>query len=1157
MNKAIGKTLVAGAGLSGIRSALDLAETGYKVLLIDKSDHIGGLLCQLDYQFPTSKCGYCRMLPMFDRDSSSQYCLRKGLFHENIEILLSTQLMSVQGETGDLKVTLKQNLSLIDPSLCTGCGECERVCPVFADDPFNEGLTKRKAVCLPSPHSFSNTYTIDYTACTRCGECEKICPTEAIKFIDQERGKFRVLVVDDEKIVRDSMKEWLREEGFFVSTADSGQKALELMDDRPFNMMLTDIKMPGMDGVELLTKAKEKNDDLCVIMMTAYAAVDSAVDAMKQGALDYLTKPFDPDVLISMALKVYHEFEIAEARVEQVDALILSGGAQFFKPNLGKNPYGYGVLPGVVTGMEFERLISGTGPGPNLSIGRLTHPKTGKLVRKIAWFQCVGSRDAQSGAEFCSTVCCMISIKEAILAKEKFGQDIETTIFYMDMRTIGKSFDDYKLKAQNEYKVRFVRARIHSLNENFKKDNSDLVARYVDIEGNIHKDDFDLVVLATGQRPNKEMTELAIKNSIETNPWGFIETRPFSMIKTSKEGILSSGSLSGFKDISESVTCASAAALGACKIMHGAGRQTIDSAGMGAADVGAADMNALAILARENPRILTVLCSCGNDLSQTLDFESLKLDLNRIPENQSVEIMDKLCMDEGWETLVDTIQKTNPNRLILGACLPCIQKQRMNKLGKESGLYPSLVETLDIISILKQYQDSQIFQMSQRIKRELKALISKARFKNPVPGERVESNQNALVIGGGIAGITAALSIADCGYHVDLVEKDDVIGGNLLWMDRTVDGLDIQVYLDEKIKELESHSQIMIHKKRRVKSVTQYPGEFVTLFKKDDDPNEPGETIHHGVTILATGGSQAPLEPDADDPRQNELTQKEFEIALQDHKIDPEKLETIVMIQCSGTRDEKRNYCSRVCCIRALKNALFLKSQNPDIQVYILYRDMMSYGFFEKYYSDAKKRGVIFFQYNSANKPVTQRHGDRVLVKTRDILLDMPVEIEADCVIHATGILPDLPKALADQYGAALDTFHFFKEADLKFRPVDSMNYRVFSCGVSLKPCTIEEAVASAEACAIRAIRILSHERLVSGKIVADTRTAICSMCEMCVDTCPYGARFVDSLEEKIVIDPAACQGCGVCAAVCPSGAAVLEGLDTRQMLDAIDMALS
>ncbi len=1155
MNKAIGKTLVAGAGLSGIRSALDLAETGYKVLLIDKSDHIGGLLCQLDYQFPTSKCGYCRMLPMFDRDQSSQHCLRKGLVHENIEILLSTQLISVEGEPGDLTITLKQNPSLIDPALCTGCGECETVCPIFVNDPFNEGLSKRKAVYLPSPQSFSNAYTIDYTACTRCGECEKACPTGAIKFTDQDREKFKILVVDDEKIVRDSTKEWLREEGFSVTTADSGQKALELMDETLFNMMLTDIKMPGMDGVELLAKAKQKNQDLTVVMMTAYAAVDSAVDAMKQGALDYLTKPFDPDVLISMVLKVYHEFEIAEGRVEKVDALILSGGAQFFRPDLGKNPYGYGVLPGVVTSMEFERLISGTGPGlssnPRPETGKLIHPETGRPVRKIAWFQCVGSRDVQEGASFCSSICCMMSIKEAILAREKFGLDVEATIFYMDMRTIGKSFEDYRLKAEKENQVNFVRARIHSLTYDSQKEDSSLMARYVDIQGNTHVDDFDLVVLATGQRPARDMTELAQKNNIEINQWGFIETKPFSMVRSSRPGILSGGSLSGLKDISESVTCASAAALGACKIMHIAGKKTTQASDMDADD---GDITDMSVLARENPRILTVLCSCHNNFPQNLDLEIVQAGLNRIPENESVEIMDNLCMDEGKNELIEMIQKRKPNRLVLGACLPCIQKQRIKEFGKAAGLHPNLVETLDIMSIVNQYKDSQVEPLTRRMIRQLKILISKARFKNPVPVERIESNQNALVIGGGIAGITAALSIADSGYHVDLVEKKDSIGGNLLWMDKTVDDLDIQAYLSEKVKQLESHAHIRVHKKAGIETSEANPGEFVTTIKKED---EALETIFHGVTILATGGSQAKLELNGDDPKKLQLTQKEFEMAVQENKIDPEKLETVAMIQCSGTRDEKQNYCSRVCCIRALKNALFLKEKNPEIQVYILYRDLMSYGFYEEYYTRAKNLGVIFFQYDPADKPVTQIQDGRVLVKTRDLLLDLPVEIEADCVIHATGIVPDLPEALADQYGVSLDTFHFFKEADSKFRPVDSMNYRTFSCGLSLKPCTIEEAVASAEASAIRAIRILSHDHLISGKTVAATHAATCSLCEMCVDTCPYEARFVDRFEEKIVIDPAACQGCGVCATVCPSDSAFLEGFDGRQMLDVIDMVLS
>jgi heterodisulfide reductase subunit A len=389
---------------------------------------------------------------------------------------------------------------------------------------------------------------------------------------------------------------------------------------------------------------------------------------------------------------------------------------------------------------------------------------------------------------------------------------------------------------------------------------------------------------------------------------------------------------------------------------------------------------------------------------------------------------------------------------------------------------------------------------------------------------------------------------------VDLVEKEAVVCGNLRWLDKTLDDLDVQTYLTDKIKQLESHQLVTLHTRTQVKSVVRRPGKFATVLTTQD--NLP-TTVRHGVTILATGGSQAPLELNGNDSGTIELTQKGFELAIQNRSIEPEKLTSVVMIQCSGTRDEPTNYCSRVCCVRSLKNALFLKEKNPDIQVYILYRDMMSDGFFEDDYTTAKKLGVLFFQYDLADKPVIRTVEGRCSVKIRDHLLDMPVEIQADCVVHATGILPDLPQDLAAQYGAALDRFRFFKEADSKFRPVDSMNYRVFACGLSLKPCTIQEGITSAQAAAIRAIQVLAHERLTSGTTVAATRSATCSLCELCVETCPYGARFVDDLEGKILVDPAACQGCGVCGVVCPSNSAFLEGFDGRGMLDVIDMAIS
>ncbi|MBW2410112.1 MAG: response regulator, partial [Deltaproteobacteria bacterium] len=314
MSRKIGTAMVVGAGISGIRAALDLAESGYGVTLIDRSPNIGGVLSQLDYQFPTDRCGMCKMLPLVDRDASSQYCLRKGLFHENIDILLSTELLSVEGEPGHFVVTLRQKPKWVDPERCIGCGKCVEVCPVDIPDVFNEKLVSHKAIYLPVPHNIPNTYIIDTVACTRCGACEEICPTGAVQLSQEERKKFHVLVVDDELIVRDSLKEILEEEGYTVGTAESGPQALEKLAENPYHLMLTDIKMPGMDGVEVLQKAKADYPELTVVMMTAYATVETAVEAMKIGALDYLIKPFEHETLIPMVLRMYEDLEVAQAR---------------------------------------------------------------------------------------------------------------------------------------------------------------------------------------------------------------------------------------------------------------------------------------------------------------------------------------------------------------------------------------------------------------------------------------------------------------------------------------------------------------------------------------------------------------------------------------------------------------------------------------------------------------------------------------------------------------------------------------------------------------------------------------------------------------------------------------------------------------------------
>ena len=1142
MTKKIGTAMVVGAGISGIRTALDLAETGYGVTLIDKAPHIGGVLSQLDYQFPTDHCGMCKMLPLVDRDASSQYCLRKGLFHENIDILLSTELVSVSGEPGNFEVTLRLKPDWVDPQHCIGCGACEGVCPVEVPDDFNKGLTNRKAVYLPVPHAIPNTYVIDTAACTRCGACEPVCPTGAIQLSQEERSKFRILVVDDELIVRDSLKEILGEEGYTVEMAESGPDALEALTRQSYQMMLLDIKMPGMDGVEVLQKAKEMHPDLSVVMMTAYATVETAVEAMKIGALEYLIKPFEPDTLIPMVLRIYEDFELASARKMEVGALVLSGGTAYFDPKDGKNTYGYGTIPNVVTSLEFERMCSGTGPFN----GRMVRPSDGKPIRKIAWIQCVGSRDLQLDSDYCSNICCMYAVKEALLAKHKADGEMEAVIFYMDMRTFGKPFQRYRDQAESIHGVRFERGRIHSIIPNQK--DGDLILGYADASGKRQEEIFDVAVLSVGQRPTPETKSLAEQAGVALNSWGFAQTAPFSLTQTSQDGILVGGSFSGLKDIGESVIQASAAAANASRVIHSTGGGLAVQPSLSSPDPE---------ILSENPRILVALCTCGESLSQVVENDDFTNALLRDSAVNHVECIGQTCTGQGWERLVELIETHKPNRVLIGACLPYLYARKIRELGRQVNLDASLIEVVEIRP-RDLIEGSELKAESSKLKASfplsaLKMGIAKLKRVDPRPAETVKIQQRALIVGGGIAGMTAALTIADHGFPVDLIEQNEQLGGNLCWIQKTLDGHPVQSLLEETVQKVEKQPLINIHTQSRVATTFGQVGNFYSTIENEENGIQ---TLGHGITILSTGGTEASTTSYGHGSSDAVLTQKELEGKLDDESIDPSSLKSVVMIQCVDSREEPRNYCSRVCCANALKQALYLKEQNPDIAVYVLYRDMMSYGFAETYFTQARKAGVFFIQYDKDSKPDVEPIDGRVRVTVDEPIIGKKVNIEADLVVLATGIQPQIPKNLADAFGVDIDPDGFFQEAESKWRPVDALNEGIFACGIAHSPRSIAESIGTAEAAAQRALRILTKERLRSGKVVAKVKDSICSRCERCIDACPYGARIHDLDTDKLLVNAVRCQGCGSCAVACPNSASYLEGFAEEQMLEVIDAAM-
>jgi heterodisulfide reductase subunit A len=409
------------------------------------------------------------------------------------------------------------------------------------------------------------------------------------------------------------------------------------------------------------------------------------------------------------------------------------------------------------------------------------------------------------------------------------------------------------------------------------------------------------------------------------------------------------------------------------------------------------------------------------------------------------------------------------------------------------------------------------------------------------------------VVGGGIAGMSAALAIADNGFKVHLVERTDRLGGNLTWMTRTLEGHSVEALLEEKQQAVQKHPLVDVQLQAQVISSSGDVGQFETIV---EDADGKVQSLRHGTVILATGGNEAATDAYGHGDSTAVVTQKELACRLADGSIDPQGLASVVMIQCVGSREEPRNYCSRVCCATALKHALELRSANPELQIFILYRDVMTYGFLETFYTRARQEGVLFIPYDVAEKPRAAADGSGVTVEVREPLIDRPLQIEADLLVLATGVSPNLPPDLAQLFGAVVDPDGFFQQADAKWRPVDCLKEGVFACGLAHSPRNIPETIATAEAAAQQSLKILTREQLPVARVTARVRHAICSLCERCIDLCPYGARSIDSERGRLEVNPAMCQGCGSCAAACPSGAAVLNAHSEQQMLEEIDVAL-
>jgi len=999
--KKIGAVLVVGGGVAGIQASLDLADSGFRVYLIDQGPSIGGVMAQLDKTFPTNDCSMCILSPKLVATGR----------HPNITILTNAQVTGLKGKAGNFEVKLRKKSRYIIEDKCNGCGVCAQKCPIEVVDMYNEGLGKRSAIYVDYPQAVPLKFMIDREKCIGCGTCYEICKANAIQY-DQE---------DSETTLK-------------------------------------------------------------------------------------------------------------------VGSIILAPGFESFDAKL-KSEYGYGRFANVVTSIEFERILSASGPYGGLVL----RPSDGEIPKKIAFIQCVGSRDFQLGNNYCSAACCMYGMKEAVIAKEHTTSKLDATIFYMDMRSYGKEFDAYRNRAEDEYGIRFVRSRVAGVTEDPKT--ADLHVHYVENE-NPKTEEFDMIVLSTGMQPPKNVEKLAENLGIKLNKYKFCETETFSPMETSKPGIFTCGAFSAPKDIPESVAQASGAAAKAMSIIASE-RGTLTTL---------KEYPTQRDVSKEEPRIGVFVCHCGINIGGVVNVPAVVEYAKTLPNVVYAEANLYTCSQDTQKLIAEKIKQNKLNRVIVASCTPRTHEPLFRETVQEAGLNQYLFEMTNIRDQCSWVHMHEPKEATKKAKDLVRSVVAKAKLMKPLEKPLINITPVALVIGGGVSGMTAALELSRQGFQVHLVEKEKELGGHM----RTIQYLlekedDPKKKLDALVKAVMENDKIQVYTCAEVVDVYGFVGNFKSKIRQQ---NGKEKEVEHGVVIVATGAVEyKPTEYlYGKDPRI--MTQHELEQEIANGKF---RAKNVVMIQCVGARNEERPNCSRICCGQAVKNALKIKESNPETEVYVLYKDLRAYGFKEDYYRDAAMKGVIFVNYDDERKPQVTNENGKLKVTFWEPVIKEEVDVEPDVVVLSAATIPNPGnKHVAEMLKVPLTKDGSFLEAHMKLRPVDFATEGVFLCGMAHSPKYVDESIAQACAAAARATTILSRDKLEMEGIIANVNEDLCSGCRICEYLCPYGAVEMKDKEGKTVAHmiEALCKGCGACGTACPTKAITMGHFTTEEILAQVKAVL-
>lgn len=995
--------LVIGGGIAGIQASLDLADRGIHVYLVEKDATIGGKMSRLDKTFPTNDCSACILSPKM-ADCAG---------HPNISMLTYHEVMNVDGEAGDFKVTVKKKARYVEPDECTGCGDCVLKCPVKTiPDEYEFGLSNRKAIYIPHAQAVPRVALIDADNCRmiqsgKCGICAKTCQKGAINYEDK-----------DEEIVLD------------------------------------------------------------------------------------------------------------------VGSIIAATGFDVWDANIASE-YGYGRFDNVITSMEFERYMCASGA----TDGHIIMPSSGEAPKRIAYVQCCGSRSQKEGwKKYCSSICCMQATKEAMLTREHLP-DVEQDVYFMDIRSYGKEFEDYIHRAEDQYQIGMHRgARVSNIEEdsvtkqvivNYADDNNDGISKV-----------YDLVVLSVALAPPEGSQEFADMLGFELNEYGFCKTSVYEPLETTRKGVFVTGAFAAPKDIPTSVAEASGASAKAGKYI--VGENFVPAAPK--------EYPAEKDVANQEPRIGVWTCHCGSNIAGTVDVKAVTDYAANLPGVVYSTDVVYACAQDALKEITDAISEHNLNRVVVASCTPRTHEPLFREACRDGGLNPYLFNMANIRDQCSWIHMQSPEAATEKSKDLVRMAVAKVALLEPLKGADVPVIQNATVVGGGITGMTAALDLAGQGFVTHLVEKDNELGGFARKFNHKEDGVNVADFLKETIEAVNSNELIQVHTGVSVVDIPGYVGNFTV--KLSD-----GSEFETGAVLLAVGADQyEPTEFNyGNDPKVMTILEVEDKIA--DGSFNGEK---IAFISCVGSRNDDVAYCSRVCCSGSLRNAISIKMANPMADVTYFHKDVRTYGFREELYYLASQLGIRFVRYPHENDLPSY---DGKAVKAFDSTLGEEIEIPVDTVVLAAGMAPNREgkEELAKMVKVPISKDGFFFEAHQKLRPVDFATEGVFVAGTAHWPKFMDECMAQASGAASRMITIISKDKRVSEGIVASVNIERCDGCGVCEGCCDYNAIQIVDIgggRMRSEVNPALCKGCGSCVAACPSGAMEQAGFKTSQIVAEIDALL-